>query len=73
MAFRIDQHALAVLAGAGCGLLSLVMDAPVMTAALRGLGAFVALSVVARIGAAAISSTSGSARAAEAPVAEVER
>jgi len=45
----------------------------VMTAALRGLGAFVALSVVARIGAAAISSTSGSARAAEAPVAEVER
>jgi len=50
------------------------MDAPVTTAALRGLGAYVALSLVARIGAVAISSTSERARAAEVQVVgEVER
>ena len=73
-AWRDLSRRLAVLAGAGTGLLSLVMDAPVTTAALRGLGAYVALSLVARIGAVAISSTSERARAAEVQVVgEVER
>ncbi len=56
-AWRDLSRRLAVLAGAGSGLLSLVMDAPVTTAALRGLGAYVALLLVARIGAGASSST----------------
>ncbi len=67
-AWRDLSRRLAVLAGAGCGLLSLVMDATVTAAALRGLGAYVALTVVARIGGAAIASTS--AKAAEAASAE---
>ena len=65
-AWRDLSRRLAVLAGAGSGLLSLVVDAPVQTAALHGLGAYVALTVVARIGGAAILSTSERARVTEA-------
>ncbi len=65
-AWRDLSRRLAVLAGAGSGLLSLVMDAPVTTAALRGFGAYAALLLVARIGALAISSTAARAQDAEA-------
>ena len=62
---------LAVLAAAGAGLLSLVMDAPVTVAALRGAGAYVALLVVAKIGSLAIASTSARAKLSEPVEAEL--
>ncbi|MDF1800000.1 MAG: hypothetical protein P1V81_12550 [Planctomycetota bacterium] len=73
-AWRDLTRRLAVLAAAGAGLLSLVMDAPVITAALRGAAAYVALLVVAKIGALGMASTSARAKAPETPdPVEVER
>lgn len=70
-AWRDLTRRLAVLAAAGAGLLSLVMDAPVTTAALRGAGAYVALMVVAKIGALGMASTSSRAKIAEPVEAEL--
>jgi hypothetical protein len=71
-AWRDLTRRLAVLAGAGSGLLSLHMDASVTTSALRGAGAYFVLLLVAKIGALGIESTSRRAALTAAAEPEVE-
>jgi len=57
-AWRDLVRRIAVLTGAGAGLLSLLGDAPPHLAALRGAAGYFGCLVIGRIGSAAIATTS---------------